>query len=39
LTRITFHDEKHDVEFPAGTFDQSKPLAISAVRTAVKNAP
>jgi len=39
LTRITFHDEKRGVEFPAGTFDQSKPLDISAVKAVVKNAP
>ncbi|HEV2691463.1 MAG TPA: outer membrane lipoprotein carrier protein LolA [Verrucomicrobiae bacterium] len=39
LTRITFHNEKRDVEFPAKTFDQSKPLDIAAVQTAVHNAP
>jgi len=39
LTRITFRNEKRDVEFPAKTFDQSKPLDIAAVQAAVKNAP
>jgi outer membrane lipoprotein carrier protein len=39
LTRITFHDEKRGVEFPSGTFGQTKPLEISAVKKAVKNAP
>ena len=39
LTRITFKNEKRDVNFPADTFDQAKPLAIAAVQTAVKNAP
>ena len=39
LTRITFHNEKRDVEFPAKTFDQSKPLDIAAVQATVKNAP
>ena len=39
LTRITFHNEKRNVAFPAGTFDQGKPLAIAAVQTAVTNAP
>ncbi len=39
LTRIIFRNEKHDATFPAKTFDQSKPLEIAAVQTAVKNAP
>lgn len=39
LTRITFQKEKRDAPFPAGTFDQGKPLAIAAIQTAVKNAP
>ena len=39
LTRIIFRNEKHDTAFPAKTFDQSKPLEIAAVQTAVKNAP
>lgn len=39
LTRITFNNEKRDVAFPAGTFDQSKPLDITAVQAAAKNAP
>jgi outer membrane lipoprotein carrier protein len=39
LTRITFRNEKRDVNFPAGTFDQTKPLAIAAVQAAAKNAP
>jgi outer membrane lipoprotein-sorting protein len=39
LTRITFRNEKRDASFPSGTFDQAKPLDITAVQTAVKNAP
>jgi outer membrane lipoprotein-sorting protein len=39
LTRLTFSNEKRNMTFPAGTFDQSKPLDIAAVKAAVKNAP
>ena len=39
LTRITFRNEKRDVEFPEKTFDQSKPLDVAAIQAAVKNAP
>ncbi|HEU6449166.1 MAG TPA: outer membrane lipoprotein carrier protein LolA [Verrucomicrobiae bacterium] len=39
LTRITFSHEKHNVQFPARTFDQNKPLEISSVESALKNAP
>ncbi|MDR3458456.1 MAG: outer membrane lipoprotein carrier protein LolA [Verrucomicrobiae bacterium] len=39
LMRITFRNEKRDMEFPEKTFDQSKPLDIAAVQAAVKNAP
>ncbi|HTA95090.1 MAG TPA: outer membrane lipoprotein carrier protein LolA [Verrucomicrobiae bacterium] len=39
FTRIIFHREKRDVKFPAGTFDQTKPLDIAAVKTAVDHAP
>ncbi|HEX3890107.1 MAG TPA: outer membrane lipoprotein carrier protein LolA [Verrucomicrobiae bacterium] len=39
FTRIIFHREKRDVKFPAGTFDQTKPLKIAAVKAAVDNAP
>lgn len=39
LTRIIFQNEKHNVAFPAGTFDQTKPLEISAVKSALTNAP
>lgn len=39
LTRILFQNEKRGVPFPPGTFDQAKPLEISAVKAAVKNAP
>ncbi len=35
LTRITFQNEKRDVTFPAGTFDQTKPLALAAVKAAM----
>jgi outer membrane lipoprotein-sorting protein len=39
FTRITFRAEKYNVEFPAGTFDQSKPLPIADVKAAVNHAP
>jgi outer membrane lipoprotein-sorting protein len=39
FTRIIFHREKRDVKFPPGTFDQTKPLEIAAVKAAVDNAP
>jgi outer membrane lipoprotein-sorting protein len=39
LTRIIFRREKRDVTFPANTFDQTKPLAVGAIKTAVGNAP
>ena len=39
LTRIMFKNEKSDVAFPAGTFDQAKPLAIAGVKAAVNHAP
>lgn len=39
LTRITFRNERRDKAFPADTFDQTKPLAIAAIQTAVTNAP
>ena len=39
LTRIMFENEKRDVVFPAGTFDQAKPLAIAGVKAAVNHAP
>jgi outer membrane lipoprotein-sorting protein len=39
FTRIIFNREKRDVKFPAGTFDQTKPLDIAAVRAAVGDAP
>jgi len=39
FTRIVFHREKRGVKFPPGTFDQTKPLEISAVKSAVDHAP
>jgi outer membrane lipoprotein-sorting protein len=39
FTRIVFNREKRNIEFPPGTFDQSKPLDIAAVKAAVDNAP
>jgi outer membrane lipoprotein-sorting protein len=39
LTRIVFHNEKRNVTFPAGAFDQNKPLEIAAVQAAVNHAP
>jgi outer membrane lipoprotein-sorting protein len=39
LTRIMFKNEQRDVAFPAGTFDQAKPLAIAAIKAVVNHAP
>jgi outer membrane lipoprotein-sorting protein len=39
LTRIIFRKELRNVKFPPGTFDQTKPLAIGTVKTAVGDAP
>ena len=39
FTRIVFNREKRDVKFPPGTFDQTKPLDIAAVKAAVGDAP
>ena len=33
-TRIVFRREKRNVKFPAGTFDQTKPLDVAAIKTA-----
>ncbi len=38
-TRIIFRRELRDVKYPAGTFDQTKPLDIAAVMKAVGHAP
>jgi outer membrane lipoprotein-sorting protein len=39
LTRIIFNREKRNVKFPPGTFDQTKPLEIAAIKAAVGDAP
>jgi outer membrane lipoprotein-sorting protein len=39
FTRISFRREKRDVKFPPGTFDQTKPLDIAAIKAAVGDAP
>lgn len=39
FTRIIFNQEKRNVKFPQGTFDQTKPLDIAAVKAAVGHAP
>jgi len=39
FTRIIFRGEKRNVKFPPGTFDQTKPLDIAAVKVALGNAP
>jgi outer membrane lipoprotein-sorting protein len=39
LTRILFHRQRRDVTFPAGTFDQTKPREIAAIRAAVGTGP
>src|SRR5690349_21721948 len=35
FTRIVFRREKRNAKFPAGTFDQTKPLDVAAIKTAV----
>ena len=37
FTRIVFRREKRNVKFPTGTFDQTKPLDIAAIKTAVSD--
>jgi outer membrane lipoprotein-sorting protein len=39
FTRIIFDREKRNVKFPPGTFDQTKPLDIAAIKAAVDHAP
>lgn len=39
FTRIIFQREQRNVKFPAGTFDQTKPLDVAAIKTAVGDAP
>jgi outer membrane lipoprotein-sorting protein len=39
FTRILFRLEKRDIKFPPGTFDQTKPLDIAAVKAVVGDAP
>jgi outer membrane lipoprotein-sorting protein len=34
-TRIIFHRERREVTYPPGTFDQTKPLDVAAIRAAV----
>jgi len=37
FTRIVFRREKRNVKFPTGTFDQTKPLDVAAIKTAVSD--
>ena len=39
FTRIIFKKEIREVKFPPGTFDQTKPLDIAAIKAAVGDAP
>jgi hypothetical protein len=39
FTRIIMQRELRDVTFPAGTFDQTKPLDLAAVQSALSHAP
>lgn len=39
FTRIIFNREKRNAKFPPGTFNQTKPLDIAAVKAAVGDAP
>jgi outer membrane lipoprotein-sorting protein len=36
FTRIIFHNEKRNVKFPPGTFDQTAPLDLAQVRAALR---
>jgi outer membrane lipoprotein-sorting protein len=38
LTRIVFRNERRDVNYPPGSFDQAKPLALEEVRAALGHA-
>lgn len=38
-TRIIFTRERRNVDFPASTFDQTKPTEVAAIRAAVGNVP
>lgn len=39
FTRIIMHNERRDVTFPPGTFDQNKPLPLADVKNALSHAP
>ncbi len=39
FTRLVMHNERRDVKFPAGTFDQNKPLELNAVKAALTHVP
>jgi ABC-type uncharacterized transport system YnjBCD ATPase subunit len=39
LTRIHFQREKRGMKFPAGTFDQTRPVALAAIKAAVDHEP
>ena len=39
FTRIVFGREKRNVKFPPASFDQTKPLNVAAIKTAVGDAP
>jgi len=38
-TRVVFSHEKRNVPFPAGTFDQAKPLDLATIKTEIGAAP
>ncbi len=39
FTRIVFHGEKREINFPPHTFDQTSPADLATVKTAIGNAP
>ena len=39
FTRIVMRNERRDVTFPPGTFDQNKPSDLAAVKAALSHAP
>jgi len=39
LTRIRFQREKRGMKFPAGTFDQTRPVALADIKAAVDHEP
>jgi len=39
FTRLVFSREKRNVQFPPGTFDQTKPLDLAVIKAEIGDAP